>query len=57
MNQLLRLLILTFLAIFLYQYRYRVINTLFGFKMLRSFMVRNAFRIPGLREKFISQMF
>jgi hypothetical protein len=53
----LKMIMLVVSALALYQYRYRILNLLLGMKLVRSFVVGRAFRIPGLREKVLHNVF
>lgn len=49
-----RLILLFSIAIVIYEYRYKIINSLLGIAMVRRFVVGNTMKIPGVRKKLFS---
>ncbi len=43
-------------AYFVYRFRYRLLNVLLGQSWIRKSAVRLTMKIPGLRQKFMSEM-
>ncbi|WP_139313929.1 hypothetical protein [Alkalihalobacterium alkalinitrilicum] len=44
------------IAYFVYRFRYRILNVLLGQQWIRKSAVRLTMKIPGLRQKFMSQI-
>ncbi|MGM7701979.1 hypothetical protein ACSVDE_09630 [Pseudalkalibacillus sp. Hm43] len=44
-------------AILVYQNRYKLLNMILGMKFLRSIAVRGFMKVPGVREKFVQDLF
>ncbi|OIJ22184.1 hypothetical protein BKP45_05805 [Anaerobacillus alkalidiazotrophicus] len=42
-------------AFFIYQYRYRIINTIIGTSWIRRLAVSGALQIPFIRDRFLSR--
>ncbi|MFV8826644.1 sodium:proton antiporter [Alkalihalobacterium sp. APHAB7] len=41
---------------FVYRFRYRILNALLGQRWIRKSAVKWTMKIPGLRQKFMSEM-
>ncbi|MCA0986035.1 hypothetical protein [Guptibacillus algicola] len=49
-----RLILLFSLVIVIYEYRYRITNSLLGIAVVRRFVVGNTLKIPGVSKKLFS---
>lgn len=57
MQTLMRIALLTTGVYIIYRYRYRLFNTLFSSKLLRTMAVTAAMKLPGVRRKMMEQVF
>lgn len=57
MQTFMRIALLTTGVYMIYKYRYRLFNTLFSSKMLRTMAVSTAMRLPSVRQKMMEQVF
>lgn len=55
-NSLLRILILGIASLFVYRYRFNLMNILMGQPGLRKFVVRSFMKIPFVRDRMVGQM-
>lgn len=56
-NSLLRIIVLAIASLFIYRYRYRLMNAIFGQRWLRKIAVRSFMQFPFVRERMVGQMF
>ncbi|WP_458412494.1 hypothetical protein ACNQFZ_16985 [Schinkia sp. CFF1] len=56
-NSLMRIILLAVASIFIYQYRYRLMNAVLGQPWLRKMAVKSFMQIPFVRERMVGQMF
>ncbi|MGG1573640.1 hypothetical protein [Fictibacillus sp. NRS-1165] len=52
-----KLVIVVALILIGYQYRYRLLNVILGVPLLRRFAVGRMMSFPGVRDKFMKEMF
>ena len=56
-NSILRIIVLAIASLFVYRYRYRLMNVIFGQSWLRKIAVRSFMLFPSVRERMVGQMF
>lgn len=55
-NSLLRIIILGVASLFVYRYRFNLMNTIMGQPEIRKFAVRSFLKIPFVRDRMVGQM-
>lgn len=55
-NSLLRIIILGIASLFVYRYRFNLMNTIMGQPWIRKFAVRSFMKIPFVRDRMVGQM-
>ena len=49
--------VITAVIVFIYRWRYRILNTLLAISVLRRFVVSLTMSIPGLKSNFFNNLF
>lgn len=55
-NSLLRIIILGIASLFVYRYRFNLMNTIMGQASIRKVAVRSFMKIPFVRDRMVGQM-